>query len=220
MENNQKDVFLQDEGNQWYLRNKNAVINKSNDPILDLIIQRHLKPKNVLEIGCSNGWRLSIIQEHFHSDCYGLDPSSQAIKEGAVKNPLLNLAQGTADLIPFSNIKFDLIIFGFCLYLCDRKDLFKIVYEADRFLTEHGHLIIYDFEPSFPYKNHYQYKEGLFSYKMNYSKLFLSNPSYFLVAKNIFTHQGFKKIDDPNERISVTLLKKTITNNYILNPYI
>jgi len=113
MENNQKNIFLQDEGNQWYLRNKNAVLNKTSDPVIDLIIQRQLKPERVLEIGCSNGWRLNIIQELFNSDCYGLDPSSQAIHEGRGKNSLLNLEQGTADVIPFLDKKFDLIILDF-----------------------------------------------------------------------------------------------------------
>lgn len=219
MENNQKDIFLQDEGNQWYIRNKNAVVNKSSDPVIDLLIQRQIKPERVLEIGCSNGWRLNIIKELFHSDCYGVDPSMQAINDGLEKNPDIKLAQGTADELPFNNKLFDLIIFGFCLYLCDRKDLFKIVYEADKLLNEKGNLIIYDFEPPFPYKNQYQYKEGIFSYKMNYSNLFLSNPSYFLVVKNIITHFGFEKIEEPNERVSVTLMMKSTSNDYVQNPF-
>lgn len=219
MENNQKDIFSDEEGNQWYLRNKSALLNKSSDPVLDLMHQRELKPARVLEIGCSNAWRLNIIQESFHSECFGIDPSEQAILEGRKKNSLLNLEPGTADLIPFLDKKFDLIIFGFCLYLCDRKDLFKIAYEADKFLMENGYLIILDFEPSFPYKNPYQYKEGVFSYKMNYTNLFLSNPSYFLVSKSILTHSGFEKIEDPNERISVSLLMKNTLNDYVSNPF-
>jgi ubiquinone/menaquinone biosynthesis C-methylase UbiE len=216
---NQKDEFLKNEGNEWFARNRNS-LNKSDDYVIDIIIQRQLKPKNVLEIGCSNGWRLNIIQKLLNSECYGIDPSNQAIIDGRQKNPLLNLEQGTADLIPFNDKKFDLIIFGFCLYLCDRRDLFKIVYETDRFLNEKGYLIIYDFEPSFPYKNHYQHKDGLFSYKMNYSNLFLSNPSYFLIVKNILTHQEYDNIEDPNERISVTLMMKSMENDYVSNPFL
>lgn len=219
MENSQKKIFLQDEGNQWYLRNKNAIYTKSNDPIVDLLVYRQLKPKVVLEIGSSNGWRLNNIREIFASDCYGIDPSIKAIIDGRQKFPEINLTQGTADSIPFEEKVFDLIIFGFCLYLCDRKDLFKIVYEADRYLKDQGYLIIYDFEPTFPYKNRYQYKAGMYSYKMNYSNLFLSNPSYFIVTKNILTHYGFEKIEDPNERISINLLMKNTVNDYISNPF-
>jgi ubiquinone/menaquinone biosynthesis C-methylase UbiE len=143
-----------------------------------------------------------------------------AINDGKDKNPLLNLVQGTADSIPFHDKKFDMIIFGFCLYLCDRKDLFKIVYEADKCLAEYGYLIIYDFKPPFPYKNIYHYKEGIFSYKMNYADLFLANPSYFLVAENILSHDELYSIEDPNERISATLLMKGNVNDYIINPFV
>jgi len=54
---------------------------------------------------------------------------------------------------------------------------------------------------------------------MNYSNLFLSNPSYFLVAKSTLTHYGFDKIEDPNERISVNLLMKNTIYDYIPNPF-
>ena len=49
---------------------------------------------------------------------------------------------------------FDMIILGFCLYLCDRNKLFKIASEVDRVLKENSYLVIIDFYPgSFYYKN-------------------------------------------------------------------
>ncbi len=216
-ENNQKTVFLQEEGNEYYERNKQVLVEKKKDLLVELLLERKLLPKIVLEIGCSIGWRLDSIHKLFKSDCYGIDPSSQAIKDGRDLYKDIILEQGTADVIPFFDKKFDLIIFGFCLYLCDRKDLFKIVFEADKFLNEGGHIAIFDFEPAAPLKNKYQHKEGIFSYKMNYSNLFLANPSYFLVSKNIFTHYGFEKIDDPNERVSVSLLRKNTMQAYAVN---
>lgn len=155
MESDQKTAFLSDEGNKWYLRNKEFLRNKSNDPVIDLLIERQLKVKSVLEIGCSDGWRLTALQEMFNPECYGIDPSIDAIQDGLRKNPTLHLKQGTADDIPFPEKKYDLIIYGFCLYLCDRKDLFKIVFEADKSLNEGGYIIVFDFEPSFPYRNKY-----------------------------------------------------------------
>lgn len=215
----QKNTFLLGEGNQWYNRNKDSIINKNSDVVVEVIQNRQLKPTSILEIGCSNGWRLNILFSIFNCECYGIDPSLQAIEEGKNSYPNLNLKQGTADEIPFTGKTFDLIIFGFCLYLCDRKDLFKITFEADKYLRESGSIIIYDFEPSFPYKNKYQYVEGIYSYKMDYSQLFLSNPSYFLISKNIFTHYGLSKIEDPNERVSVTILQKNNAKAYIVNPF-
>ena len=193
--------------------------NKDDDPVLELIERRQIKPEKVLEIGCSNAWRLNLIHKNIGAICYGIDPSQKAIDEGIGNNKNLILKQGTAEKIPFKGIKYDLIIFGFCLYLCDRKDLFKIVYEADKHLKDNGLIIIYDFEPNFPFKNFYKHKKDIFSYKMNYSDLFLANPSYFLLEKRIMTHYGLEKIDEPNERISVSLLMKNTTHDYIISPY-
>ena len=96
----------------------------------------------------------------------------------------LSLSIGTADDLHFGNDSFDTIIFGFCLYLCYKKDLFKIAYEADRCLQNEGTIIITDFYPPFPYKNRYSHREGLYTYKMNHGRMFVWNPSYTEVAKS------------------------------------
>lgn len=159
------------------------------------------------------------IERLYNIECYGIDPSEKAIKDGLEKSDQINLKQGTADKIPFSKKKFDLIIFGFCLYLCDRDDLFKIVYEADHRLKDGGYIIIYDFEPPIPYKNNYHHKEGIFSYKMDYSKLFTLNPSYSLIEKSVFSHNGNNELKSPDDRVSIQLMKKDISSAYIINPY-
>ena len=52
------------------------------------------------------------------------------------KFPDVKLKIGTAEKLKFEDDKFDLIIFGFCLYLCDREDLIKIVDETNRVLKK------------------------------------------------------------------------------------
>jgi len=104
-----------------------------------------LYPKSVLEIGCSNGYRLQKLHKTYSCSCYEIDPSDNAIKDGQKQYPTLNLYKGDATKLPFTDKKFDMVIFGFCLYLCDREDLFKIAYEADRVLKKNGHIVIYDF---------------------------------------------------------------------------
>jgi ubiquinone/menaquinone biosynthesis C-methylase UbiE len=219
VDNNQKSSFLSDEGNNWFSRNKIAIHEKITDPVINLLRIKNIHPRVALEIGCADGYRLNDINKEFKSSCYGIDPSLMAIEEGRKAYDKIVLAQGTADQIPFANVRFDLIIFGFCLYLCDRDDLFKIVYEADRFLEENGFIIIYDFEPDFPFKNNYKYANDMYSYKMRYANLFLSNPSYTLISKDVFTHFGQEKMNDPNERISVSLLYKNTSSAYVKNPY-
>jgi ubiquinone/menaquinone biosynthesis C-methylase UbiE len=162
----------------------------------------------ILEIGCSNGSRLELIKEKLiEAECFGIDPSVEAIEVGK-KNNSLNLQVGTADCLPFADDFFDIILFGFSLYLCDRNDLFKIAYEADRCLCDNGHLIIKDFQPPFPYMNRYKHFEGISSYKLDYSRMFSWNPVYTEIFNVVFTHQECIPVKIPDERVGVKILLK------------
>ncbi len=217
----QKEIFQSTEGDQWFLRNKEAYkkLEHENDLILQSLKKLEIVPKKILEVGCSNGIRLNNLHKTFGSECYGIDPSVQAIESGKSDFPKLTLQVGTADVLPFENQIFDTIIFGFCLYLCDRKDLFKIAYEADRCLANGGHIVIMDFSPPFPYKNIYTHQDGICSYKMNYANLFNWNPAYNEIYNNISSHYGVTKRHIPNEKVAVTILNKNEEFAYPLEPY-
>jgi nucleoside-diphosphate kinase len=77
-----KEIFLNSEGNSFFLRNFNKMNNKD-DLILNKLKVLNLSKMNILEIGCSNGWRLNelnnIIPNHNY---FGLDPSKEAIEYG------------------------------------------------------------------------------------------------------------------------------------------
>lgn len=219
----QKDLFLASEGDQYYDRNRNKLTvreQQSSDQILADLKRANLQVQNILEIGCSNGWRLETLRNLYNARCFDIDPSSIAIHEGTAWFPDLSLRVGTADKLPFEDDKFDLVIFGFCLYLCDREDLFRIVYEADRVLMDTGYISILDFYPPFPYRNMYEHTSGIYSYKMDYSKMFLWNPAYTLVSRSVFTHYGLTRIDEPNERLSVAILRKNSQYAYPDNPFV
>ncbi len=196
----QKNIFFNGEGDQWFLRNRNNLLGSSD--IIKAITSTNIIPKKVLEIGCSNGYILNDINKLFNCECYGIEPSVIAIADGKKFNNI-NLQVGTADNLPFEDNSFDVIIFGFCLYLCDRKDLFKIAYEADRCLNSGGFIIIKDFFVSKPYKNAYKHKEGVYSYKMDYSKMFSWNPSYNLISNTILNDD-----DIADNKISIAVLNK------------
>ncbi len=55
----QKNVFMSREGNEWYERNKSAILGKTleRDPIFKALEYLGSKPTRILEIGCANGWR-------------------------------------------------------------------------------------------------------------------------------------------------------------------
>jgi len=212
---NQKEIFLSGEGNAWFQRNNKKIIEAGDaDIVLKAIKFAELSnPLRVLEIGCADGTRLELLKQYFkNSEYYGLDPSEDAIKIGKEKYKF-NLQVGTADILPFEENYFDLMLFGFSLYLCDRKDLFKIAYEADRCLCNNGYLIIKDFQPPFPYRNAYIHYKGISSYKMDYSKMFTWNPAYTEICRIISGHSGGGR-DIPDERIGVTILHKNNVYTY------
>jgi len=221
---NQKEVFITSEGDRFYERNKTNLTSidevAASDPILTSLKELNLQPKRILEIGCSSGWRLESYRRIYDAECFGIDPSSIAVADGAAAFPNLSLHQGTADKLPFKNCTFDLVVFGFCLYLCDRGDLFRIASEADRVLSDNGHIAILDFSPPFPYRNEYKHQPGLYSYKMDYSNMFLWNPAYVLFSKSVLTHTGLIRINEPDERLAVVILGKNSEYAYPANPFV
>jgi ubiquinone/menaquinone biosynthesis C-methylase UbiE len=214
----QKEIFSAIEGDKYYGRNKNKLVCSRDEHIIPAIAQLELYPKKILEIGCSNGWRLKLLNKIYKSDCWGIDPSLEAIREGEKEFNEVSLVKGTADTLPYDNEMFDMVIYGFCLYLCDRSDLFKIAYEADRVLMDLGHIVIYDFHPPFEYKNNYAHCKGLYSYKMNYSNLFLWNPAYTLKYQKMF-FQPPLKAGTFDDLVSVMVLEKNVEGAFPENPY-
>jgi len=170
---------------------------------------------SILEIGCSNGIKLKKLCETLNAEGRGIDPSPQAVGSGnslfkTQKRDKLELRVGTAHCLPYEDQSFDLVFFGFCLYLVDRTHLFKAVAEADRVLKPGGFLAILDFDPIHRHKRPYHHKEGIFTYKHQYSNLFTASGHYYLVAKESFSHAENFFSKDPNERISVNVLYKEI----------
>ena len=141
----QKDIFLGGEGNAWFTRNSAALANHElpgSDPLLmELLgLKSHLADEgglvNVLEVGCGPGLRLDWLQQQIGWECHGIEPSDEAVKQAT--NAGVHAQVGTADQLPFADKSFDVVAFGFCLYLCDRDDLFKIAAETDRVLKNPG----------------------------------------------------------------------------------
>lgn len=219
----QEDIFLNEEGDKWFERNfENTNAGLEKRILLDRVILSfellNVIPRNILEVGCSDGWRLEGLRRKYKCKCSGIDPSSRAVNHGKSAYPNIELNISTADTLPYQDDLFDSVIIGFCLYLCDREKLFKIAYEVDRVLKNSGNLFILDFDPSFAYKNEYSHREGVFSYKMKYVNMFIWNSAYTQIYHESFSSGG--AIDNnPDERISVDILRKNIDYAYPLNPY-
>jgi len=208
----QKDIFLNSEGNAWFSRNQKALASLEL-PNADLLLCEIIdinkgsgKKLRVLEIGCGDGTRLAWLKDNLDAECYGIEPSSQAVAAASKKN--INVQQGTAESLPFDGHSFDIVIFGFCLYLCDREDLFRIAMEADRVLRESSWLMIMDFFSPNPHAKNYHHTPGVKSYKMDYRTLFNWHPDYACMTHKVRHHSELGYTDVQDEWVAVSILRK------------
>jgi len=209
----QRDVFLQSEGDAWLERNTPRGATRALpdcDEVLLAILQLPLSPtaapSKLLEIGCASGSRLAWLRDNRGFDCYGLDPSAKAVSAASAQGVLAQ--QGTAEKLPFGAAAFDVVVFGFCLYLCDREDLFLIACEADRVLRNPGWLVIQDFYSATPCQRPYHHRSGISSFKMDYRHLFAWHPGYSNYFHKIGHHVDGTYTDDPNEWVATSVLRK------------
>jgi ubiquinone/menaquinone biosynthesis C-methylase UbiE len=219
MENSptQESAFLNGEANNWFNRNKEGLRSPDGSIGVNSVTAMLLPFKDeisrILEIGCSDGSKLRSLCKNLDADAFGIDPSSDAISAGnnfvdsAVQ---MNLTVGTASNLPFESAFFDVVFFGFSLYLVDRTKLFQAVSEADRVLKPGGFLVIQDFDPGYRYKRPYTHLDGISSYKNSYVDLFSASGHYFQAEKVSFSHSKNVFDKDPHERISISLLYKEL----------
>lgn len=168
----------------------------------------------MLEIGACYGKNLKYLSDEFGMKAYGIEPSFEAVSYGKEKyNSKIVLSQGTSDDLPYENEKFNIVVLGFCLFWVDRKYLMKTVSEADRVLKENGYLVIVDFDTKIPFKRSNIHNPDAWTYKMQYSNLFLANPQYFLVKKINYSHTELFFCEDIQERICFDILYKENEDN-------
>lgn len=207
----QKEIFMQSEGDAWYQRNKETLSERhlpEGDIVLTELVNlfSDFSKLKILEIGCGSGERLSWLKLQ-GADVFGIDPSSDAID--AVIDKGISAKIGTADNLPYDENEFDIVIVGFCLYLCDRQDLFLISSEINRVLKSTSWLIILDFYNKNHTSNSYAHHEGVHSFKMDYSSMFTWHPDYFLMLQKIVDHSDFRNLTDlENDMMCFQLLRK------------
>lgn len=216
----QKEEFRSGEGDAWFARNRAAgPLLAGSHSATALLRAAGAAPANLLEIGCSNGAMLASLCSELGCAGAGIDPSSAAIAQGRERFPALRLEVATAERLPFADAQFDCVVFGFCLYLCDRDDLFRIAAEAHRVLADPGWLLVTDFLPPFAYRNRYSHRAGIDSFKMDYSRLFTWNPEYVEVRRELFAHAQGTALDDADARMGHVLIRRNGADAWPLAPF-
>lgn len=218
-----KKLFLEIEGDKYYERNKLALMDSIGldaefyASFLSNIVNENTK---IVEIGAGNGRNINYFKKTLNCSVSGIEPSSEAVRDGnkLFFNNQDILIKGTSDTLPYDDESVDVVFFGFSLFWVGRKYLFRSIAESDRILKEGGYLLITDFDTSIPYKRHNVHNKDAWTYKMNYSKLFLANPQYYLIEKKNYSHNNDSFDIDIQERVSAQILYKDYENNvYILD---
>jgi len=213
----QRDRFVNGEGDAFHPRNRTEPSVRSQrvagDPLLAALAELDLRAKSVLEIGSGDGWRLSALREREQAARYvGIEPSALALSTSSDAG--VCGVRATADALPLADASFDLVVFGFCLYLVDRSDLFRVAAEADRVLCDGGTLVIYDFYSVSPHRRRYAHAEECFSFKMDCAQMFAWNPTYRVVLERRAWHaasaQTATRPADGDAEVRVVALRRDV----------
>jgi len=210
----QRQVFLEGEGDAWFQRNRQADVDQiarwtDQDPLAELLENLPLPrgPEvSVFEVGCGQGLRLVRLSQTKGWSVAGLDPSEKSI--AAVNASGCKGMVGTAEALPLADRSVDLLIYGFCLYLCDRDDLFRIAAEAHRVLKPQAWLAILDFWSPHQSINPYHHRPGIQSYKDDLPAMFSWHPSYVITDHRLRHHATRAYTDKPQEWVAATLLRR------------
>ena len=216
----QEDIFYNTEGDNWFHRNSDKIKGIDDDDIVEYLKENNLFPKKILEIGCANGYRLNMCLNKFKSECFGIEPSDSAVRDGNSSYPGIKIIRGLShDLSFFEDANFDLVIVSFVFHWIDRRYLLKTISEIDRVLTDKGLLIVRDFDPPFSCKVKYHHlpNDNVFTYKQKYSDIFCSSNLYTSIFERQFMHN--KDSIGPQDRCRFVVLKKKLDLDYNLVNY-
>jgi len=203
-----KKIFDKQEADAFFHRYEKGQDLEPTKILADWLEPFKKKINKIAEIGCGNGESLSLLSKTLNSKAYGVEPSKLAVKHISKKFPSINITEGFSDRLPFDDEFFNFVHLGFFLYLVDRRHYLRSISEADRVLKFGGFISIIDFDTPFPYSNKYKHKRGVFSHKIDNSKIFQSSGFYSLVNKYNFSLNGKVFDSKINERVSIQLLFK------------
>lgn len=111
----------------------------TNHPGMKILLHLAIGAKNILDLGCGEGTRLSIVTEGKNKGV-GIDISSKAIDWGKKNFPRLNFMQGDLEKIPLKDKTFDLVYSAYVLEHLSNPT--KVLSEAIRLISEGGFLVL------------------------------------------------------------------------------
>ncbi len=214
----QNDIFIKSEGNNWFQRNREALTPERDDFITRMLQRLEIHPKNIVEVGCSNGWRLEKLRCIYSAECFGIEASEEAVTFARGSFPQIKVEQ--QDIARMSCEKtFDLAICNFVFHWLDRGHLLQAVAHLDALVNAGGYLVLGDFLPDFNQKRWYHHlpNKKVYTYKQDYPAIFLASGLYKEVIRETFSHDHKEKMTQyapSNERAVISVLRKMLVDEY------
>lgn len=213
MSETQATTFAGGEGDAWYTRNRShlAAYDVAADPVARAIAAAGLKPRSILDLGCSSGTRLAALCRHYAASGSGVEPSAAAIGEARARDPHLTWHVGTLDAHPPLHATFDVVIVSFVLHWVDRRRLLASLAAVDACVADNGCLVISDFLPEHPLRREYHHLagQGVFTYKNDYPAMLLSTGLYRPLLRQSLDYPGFAAaVPGSVDRAQVAVLER------------
>jgi SAM-dependent methyltransferase len=210
-----EDGFPPSEGDAWFQRNRDQLdaIDPDRDLPMRMIAAAELRPRSIVELGCTVGHRLEALRRRLDVPTTGVDISPTAIDEGRHRYPQIEFHEGRLSELPLDR-RFDLVIVNFVLCVIGRESLLPAIAEIDRVVADGGHLLIGDFLPDRPSKVPYHHRPGVWTFKQDYAAIFTTARLYEVVEQITGSHSGDPGPAAPEDRIRHTLLRRSATDLY------
>ena len=157
---------------------------------MDVILKDNPSVRNVLEIGCGNGYLLSILGRRYPDLAFtGLDFSADMIRLARSRN--LNgclFMEGDIRSVALESDSFDLVVSERCIINCmDVTDQARALREVHRLLREGAHCILIEgFADGFDNMNRARIELGLKPLDMPYHNLFFDKSWFENIVEGLF----------------------------------
>lgn len=106
------------------------------------ILNKYVKGRHILEIGCGRGDFLKYLKESFHCECYGIDISKEMLEYARKNNPGPYYIYDDSTKLKYKTDAFDVVIFNSALHHIPKDKLKYVISEAKR--VSKDKIVIYE----------------------------------------------------------------------------
>jgi ubiquinone/menaquinone biosynthesis C-methylase UbiE len=110
-----------------------------------------VRGRDVLDIGCGEGWLVRWLGEHGAASATGVDPLDVALERAREQDPAGAYAVGGAQSLPFDDAGFDTVVFFNSLHHVPVERMDDALREAVRVLRPGGELYVQEPLPAGPF---------------------------------------------------------------------